>query len=119
MNAIKLGLFLFLFLASFAFAAAPAASSCGGSVLSASQSTSQGEYSIQLFKVYSGNLASFNIVKNGQSGLLAISPGQTKTSTVYPDVTIQVCGASNSDNPTWADFKVTVNAPAPSPAPEP
>ena len=119
MNAIKLGLFLFLFLASFAFAAAPAASSCGGSVLSASQSTSQGEYSIQLFKVYSGNLASFNIVKNGQSGLLAISPGQTKTSTVYPDVTIQVCGASNSDNPTWADFKVTVNAPAPSPSPAP
>ncbi len=112
-------------LANFAFAAAPTASSCGGNVLTAGQSVAQGDYSVKLVSVYSGNLAAFQIFKNGQSlTLKSVYSGQTGT---YNDngntISIQTCSASNSDSPKWADTKVSVSvlspAPSPSPAPTP
>ncbi len=124
MNAVKF-VVLFLLLSSFAFAAAPVESSCGGSVLTAGQSVSQGEYSVKISYIASGNpvLVAFQVFKNGQNPWFSTTySGRTVTSTNYPDVTVQVCSASDTDNPKWADVKVTVNvptAPAPSPAPEP
>src|SRR3989338_105409 len=109
------------FLASFAFAAAPAASSCGGNVLTKGQTVSQGDYSVKLVDVYSGDMGSFQVLKNGQHlTFKSVYPGQSGVySSNGESVAIELCSASNAEN--WADVKLTFSivtaAPAPSPAP--
>ena len=111
------------FLASFAFAAAPAASSCGGNVLTKGQTVSQGDYSVKLVDVYSGDMGSFQVLKNGQHlTFKSVYPGQSGVySSNGESVAIELCSASNAEN--WADVKLTFSivtaAPAPTPAPQP